>query len=518
MLRNLILRAKESLVDRLKPGRRANRQIPKASLENLAFWLEEGNRIEQSPHRTIGNELLDLHELIRAGRSKKVTSWITDPVRSLLCRFLWPYFRHLLIANENLHKQLQDLRKELQERQDQSTDEFAKIIDAHTELRSELAAVVNGHICVERAVDVLQTPSYLFVLTSSCQMYSGTGTAVFDWIRHTKSHFQFSVLMDMQNGENFDITAKFCRDHGFSLHVSAPLNMPGCPDSGVKDIAIHLRRHRYDFIECVSWANTATNMAVLASKPARTTLIFTPHSQPVWTLPDHSRYFLTSTIFQRMLKSADAVFIDSPSEKNIPEFSGARSENIHFVPLGVDTAKFRDTDTHVPYQVVCVCDCREPRKRVDLLLAAFSMAVEMQPRLKLVLAGKGSEAISVPDNTAKNVSCLGYVDSEQLIQLYQSAALFVLMSDYEAFGLPIAEALCCGTPVLLTQQDVLVGIFGDLPGVNWIQNTVLRSTAEKISVLAAGSFSFRSISQAASSRFAFENTYGKKRDILLNIR
>lgn len=421
------------------------------------------------------------------------------------------------MTSENLHRELQDLHRELQERQDQLTGELAKIIVAYAELRSELAAVINPQVCVERPIDVSQIPSYLFVLSSTCQMYSGTGTAVFDWIRHTKSDFQFSVLMDMENSENFEITAKFCRDHGLPLHASAPLVMPGCPDSGVKDIAIHLRRHRYDYIECISWANTSTNMGVLASKPADAKLIFTPHSQPVWTLPGHSRFFLTSTIFDRMLKYADAVFVDSPLEKKLPEFSGARSENIHFVPLGVDTAKFRNADTHVPYHVVCVCDCREPRKRVDLLLTAFSVALDMQPKLQLTLAGKGSEAVRIPDNAAKNVSLLGYVDSEQLVRLYQNAALFVLMSDYEAFGLPIAEALCCGTPVLISEQDALVGLFGDLPGVNWTQNTDMRLTAEKISLLAAGGFSFSSISKAASARFAFENTYGKKRDILLNL-
>src|SRR6266403_4086262 len=124
--------------------------------------------------------MLDLQELIRAGRSKKTTSWITDPFRSVLCNFLWPYFRTLLMTSENLHRELQDLHRELQERQDQLTGELAKIIVAYAELRSELAAVINPQVCVERPIDVSQIPSYLFVLSSTCQMYSGTGTAVFD--------------------------------------------------------------------------------------------------------------------------------------------------------------------------------------------------------------------------------------------------------------------------------------------------------------------------------------------------
>src|SRR6516162_5956485 len=44
--------------------------------------------------------MLDLAEFKRAGKSNKPTSWIADPIRSLVCSFLWPYFNRLLMEIE----------------------------------------------------------------------------------------------------------------------------------------------------------------------------------------------------------------------------------------------------------------------------------------------------------------------------------------------------------------------------------------------------------------------------------
>jgi glycosyltransferase involved in cell wall biosynthesis len=360
-------------------------------------------------------------------------------------------------------------------------------------------------------------PRYLLVLASTCQMYSGTGTAIFDWIRHCRTDFDFSILIDARVKENLDVTAMFCKKYGIPLHLSAPAVLPGCCDSGVRSVSLHLLQNPPEFVECVSWANASTNLSVLAAKLPYSKLIFTPHSQPIWTLQNYHRYFMTSPVFAKMIRSADAVFIDSPSEKRLPEFDGSDDLKIHFVPLGVNTALFADTGIHRPYQLTCVCDCRESRKRIDLLLQTFSVAHRKDPRLSLVLAGKGSDTISIPDHLLPGIKRLGYVTQPELIRLYQASALFVLLSDYEAFGLPIAEALCCGTPVLLNEQAVLQDLFADLPGVSWTSNTDIGSSAEKLLALAAGPTSFARVSQAAAQRFAFDRTYGKKRELVLNL-
>jgi|GEM_PF-1992053 len=360
-------------------------------------------------------------------------------------------------------------------------------------------------------------PAYLLVIASSCQMYSGTGTAIFDWIRYAKADFEFSILMDTLIELNYQIVKVFCEKHGIKLYPSRSLLMAGCADSGVRDAAEHLNKYRYDYIECISWANASTNLGLLSSRKADSKLVFTPHTQPVWTLPEYERYFMTPVILSEMLNAADFVFIDSPDESRFPEFQDVDQGRVYCVPLGVNTDLFRPiVFDFQEKRILCVCDFGERRKRVDVLLEAFSIAYKGDPSLRLILGGKGSDKLDIPDEIAHAVTGVGYVTQESLIGLYQEAALFVLLTDYEAFGLPIAEALCCGCPVLLNELEVLVGIFSDLPGVTFTSNKDLQKTAYLMRRLTERETDRGRIARSAALRFSFDMTYGRKQSILLD--
>lgn len=345
-------------------------------------------------------------------------------------------------------------------------------------------------------------------------MYSGTGTAIFDWIRFAGGQFAFSVLIDSEYPVNLDVTSEFCRNFGIPLYVSTSCNMPGCPDSGVSGIARHLRQFTYDVVECVSWASASTNLAVLSALRSGTKLVFTPHSQPLWTLGSESRYFMVPRVFAQMVGASDAVFIDSMAERVLPAFHGVDGSTIHHVRLGVDTDRYACSGSNEPNLFTCVCDCREPRKRVDLLLAAFGLAVRQNPNLRLTLAGKGSDSVPIQPELEPFISRLGFISSGELQDLYRRSGLLVLLSDYEAFGLPIAEALCCGSQVLLNRHEVMLELFDTLPGVHWTTNTDAAMTAARMLELAQGARDSRQIGAAASARFGWGNTYGKKLDIL----
>jgi glycosyltransferase involved in cell wall biosynthesis len=292
--------------------------------------------------------------------------------------------------------------------------------------------------------------------------------------------------------------------------------MAGCIDSGVRDIAEHLNKNYYDYVECISWANGSTNLSLLSCKNDSFKLVFTPHSQPIWTLHGHERYFMTSAVFSETLRASDFVFIDSPSESMLPEFQDVDLRSVHYIPLGVDTGVYKPGSSDFDAkQILCVCDCAEARKRVDALLAAFSLAYKRDPSLRLVLGGRGSDRLDIPSEIAHVVMGLGYVSQEALAELYQKSAIFVLLTDYEAFGLPIAEALCCGCPVLLNELDVLVEIFSGLPGVTFTSNKDLHKTAELMCKMADGKVDRRHIARASAASFSFDKTYGQKRSVLL---
>jgi len=54
----------------------------------------------------------------------------------------------------------------------------------------------------------------------------------------------------------------------------------------------------------------------------------------------------------------------------------------------------------------------------------------------------------------------GYVTEEELVSAYQQAAVLVMPSSYEGFGLPVAEAMACGTPVISSRAASLPEIGG----------------------------------------------------------
>ncbi len=62
---------------------------------------------------------------------------------------------------------------------------------------------------------------------------------------------------------------------------------------------------------------------------------------------------------------------------------------------------------------------------------------------------------------ASNVRFLGYVSEDELVSLYNLATLYVQPSVYEGFGLPIVEAMKCGTPVLVANTPVFKEVAGD---------------------------------------------------------
>ena len=111
--------------------------------------------------------------------------------------------------------------------------------------------------------------------------------------------------------------------------------------------------------------------------------------------------------------------------------------------------------------VLCVATI-EPRKRIDALLAAYRRISPIaRGAFPLVLVGDvGWKSIGLQEdiNTAQRegwLRYLGYVDSNDLPVLYSGARLFVYLSEYEGFGLPVAEAMASGVPVLTSMRSCL---------------------------------------------------------------
>jgi glycosyltransferase involved in cell wall biosynthesis len=106
----------------------------------------------------------------------------------------------------------------------------------------------------------------------------------------------------------------------------------------------------------------------------------------------------------------------------------------------------------------------EPRKNLTRLVAAFARAKRLRPDLELILAGQlgwqyASLLTAIEElNLGSAVRRLGYVPDEDLPALYNLARVLAFPSLYEGFGLPVIEAMACGTPVLTSNGSSLAEI------------------------------------------------------------
>ena len=123
----------------------------------------------------------------------------------------------------------------------------------------------------------------------------------------------------------------------------------------------------------------------------------------------------------------------------------------------------------LPDRFILYLGTLEPRKNLSTLIRAFSM-LRGQPHtsnLHLILAGskgwlyRDLFALVQELDLTDRVIFPGYVPADELVLWYNAAAVFAYPSAYEGFGLPVAEALACGRPVVTSNVSSLPEAGGD---------------------------------------------------------
>ncbi len=108
----------------------------------------------------------------------------------------------------------------------------------------------------------------------------------------------------------------------------------------------------------------------------------------------------------------------------------------------------------------------QPRKNYQMLIRAFAPLANKVPHHLVISGGKGwlyddMMAEVVRQGLADRVHFIGFVDDADLPTLYSDASLFVFPSLYEGFGLPLLEAMGCGTAVLTSNSSSLPEVAGN---------------------------------------------------------
>lgn len=177
---------------------------------------------------------------------------------------------------------------------------------------------------------------------------------------------------------------------------------------------------------------------------------------------------------RRQIRLSDAIITVSKSTKrDIVDMFDVDPGRIHVTYLGTDlsppaTSEVAQVETKYSLQnspfVVLYVGNYDERKNVDQLVKSCKTLDQTGVGLQLVLAGSNppkQQLSKLAGDFREHISFLGYVPDTELESLYGAADLFVYPSAYEGFGLPVLEAMACGTPAITSDRSSLPEVIGE---------------------------------------------------------
>jgi glycosyltransferase involved in cell wall biosynthesis len=139
------------------------------------------------------------------------------------------------------------------------------------------------------------------------------------------------------------------------------------------------------------------------------------------------------------------------SRRQIISWASLASDRVINVSCGVNSNYAHEGDAYNPgFRYLLYVGNRKPHKNLPRLLEAFATA-RMDSGIKLLVSGDSDREIAQRIDSLQisgRVVFAGKIPEEKMPALYRGAQALILVSLIEGFGLPIVEAMACGTPVV----------------------------------------------------------------------
>lgn len=160
--------------------------------------------------------------------------------------------------------------------------------------------------------------------------------------------------------------------------------------------------------------------------------------------------------------------VSQRSRVDIAEAFSIPQDEIELIYNGIDTAVFRpmpeiERDSRL---IIATASADQPLKGLNFLLQAFAELRQQYSDLKLLVVGKpkvggATEALIKQLKLGDELRFVSGISTEALVQHYASAAVAVVPSVYEGFGLPAGEAMACEVPLVSSDGGALPEVVGD---------------------------------------------------------
>jgi glycosyltransferase involved in cell wall biosynthesis len=237
----------------------------------------------------------------------------------------------------------------------------------------------------------------------------------------------------------------------------------------------------------IAWQSRRRNLA-LVHDPTGAMPLFLTGCAKVGTIHDVIPYIYPTTssrldwlIYRFWLPLAvrrlDAIITDSRQSKaDIVQYLPVPPEKVTVIPCAANK-RYRPLPAAdvqpvlarhgIDFPYILYVGSIAARKNLPRLLEAYAQLRGWSARWRLVIVGarkwKSSPVYETVQrlNLAAHVHFTGFVEEEDLPALYNGADLFAFPSLYEGFGLPVLEAMACGTPVVTSNSSSLPEVAGE---------------------------------------------------------
>jgi glycosyltransferase involved in cell wall biosynthesis len=313
-------------------------------------------------------------------------------------------------------------------------------------------------------------------------------------------------------------------EHGigrFAKHVLSALNyraiqLDGHPAASLD--AWHLTRALRKLSDTDLFFSPGYNTPLTCPAP----FIFTIHDLSHVYCPENSspliRLYYATTLKRNCHRAASILTVSEFTRMQIVEWAGISPEKVVNVSCGVDPAYHPGGDVYsfpFPY-LLCVSN-RKHHKNEFRIVEAFAKA-GVSTQIHLVFTGETTPELSDCIGRHGVNACVhftGMVPEAQLPSLYRGAVALVFPSLYEGFGLPVLEAMACGTPVVTSNvtamPEVAAGaaLLVDPASVDEIAQAMKQIVSD-----AALRTQLREKGLARAPDFSWDSTIAKVREVL----
>src|SRR5271156_374719 len=196
--------------------------------------------------------------------------------------------------------------------------------------------------------------------------------------------------------------------------------------------------------------------------------VFTIHDLSHIHCPENSspliRLYYAMVLKRACHRAVRILTVSEFTRAQIVEWSGVQPEKVFNVRCGVDSSYHPATDSYgLPFPYLLCVSNRKRHKNEFRLVEAFAKA-HLPAAMRLVFTGNRTPELAdciERHHVAPRVYFVGMVPEEKLPSLYRGAEALVFASLYEGFGLPLLEAMACGTPVVTANTTALPEVAGD---------------------------------------------------------